>query len=131
MTRLAIVPPSLKAGKKNERPGGLSPMKRSNRTTAASSGQGRAGRDSPDRESQGKNGRFQEDAARKLRLALTPLDERNRHLADPAAGAPCMPRHLDLKGVAIRGEARERNPEQGLAAPDPEAARHVVDIEAG
>ena len=70
-----------------------------------------------DRLPPGKNGLFENHTARQLGDALAPFDEGDGHLADPAAGPRCVPCHLDLKGIAVRDDPLEWNPEQGLAPP--------------
>src|SRR5262245_29796756 len=101
MTRLAIVPPSLYAGKKYDRPGGLPGLgcdmssSALNRISALISGQPTQGE--PEREQDG----LRDDPPRQLRLSSPALDEGDRYLGDARTRTPRVPGHLHLEGIAV------------------------------
>src|SRR5437867_6023544 len=120
ITRLAMVPPSLYAGKNM-----LSPA-------------GRVGRGCdmkrfilglfwPRREAPRHDGRLDDDRSRQLRCALPPLDECDWHLSASKPRPRSFPCELDDECVAVGADRGERQPLEHFAAPAAKAARAVAD----
>src|SRR4051812_17213419 len=134
MTRLAIVPASLYAGKKTLNPTGRPGVPETmdgtlNRTTRARSGQATEVLSSE--QAPWQHHRFGDHASGQLRRALPALDEGDRHLDDPGARTPRLPRHFHLKRVSVRQDPVERQAPQQLAPPAAEAAGAVADRQPG
>src|SRR5436189_3906556 len=117
MTMLAMVPLSLYAGKKTLRLSGkgVSPI-------AYASPELRVAPDHPPR----RDGRFHQDRARQFRFAQAPLDERDRHLGNPAAAPRGDVQHFHEKRIAVGDETVERHRGQRLTPPAPIAARAIA-----
>src|SRR5258705_1802228 len=123
MTRLAIVPPSLYAGKNM-----LSPVGRVGRGLTMDRlilGLFRACRETP-RHDRGLGNHH----PGQLRRAFAPLDERDWHLGAAQPRPRCLPRELDDERVPVGSNRGERQPFERFAPPAAESARAVANRQA-
>src|SRR6266550_810212 len=74
--------------------------------------------------------RLEHDPTTHLRATALAVDERDRHLDNPEAGAQRAVGHLDLEGVAAGGDRVEVDRLQHLAPEALEAAGQVADADA-
>src|SRR6185503_7459155 len=152
ITRLAIVPPSLYAGKKMLRPGGRGAREsaigddkpyhgnslrtrlrwwRTDQNLVEVGPFGPGDLPPTRRQPPRQDHRLDDHRPRQLRCALAPLDECDWNFRASKCGARCLPGELHEECIAIGSNRSEWQPLECLAAPAPVAAGAVADRHSG